>query len=159
MKLLKWLAFLPLHIGIFFARYPLSPVAVLLFSTKDKRYLTAMRWLETLDNDLGGNDDEGWLTKHIKPGSDPYSFWNRTRWLWRNGGNAVNYQFLGCDYSDPTWSGLPDKCDFRGLYVRKDGYWLFRKVIAGVEVFWGWNIYSNINGRCKFTFTTRKYHA
>lgn len=156
MKLVRWFLLLPAHVGIFLIRYPLSPIVILLFSTKDKRYLTAFRWLETVDNDLTG--DTGWQVEHLK-GDNPFKFWNRVKWLWRNGGNSANYGFLGCDYNDPEWSGLPAECDKRGLYVRKDGYWLYRKVIAGVEVFWGWGIYGPKNDRCKFTFTTRKFNG
>jgi hypothetical protein len=154
MKILKWLLLLPIHILIIITRYPLAPIAVLLCSSADRKQLTDWRWLETIDNDLAG--DTGWRNEHIKPGSDPLSFWNRVRWLWRNGGNSANYNLLGCAY-DPN---LPPLNTAGGVCLsRRDGYWLLRKFIPlfgkYLELFWGWGLYGPVNGRCKFTFTTR----
>lgn len=149
MKIALWILLLPVHILVILARYPLAPVAVLLFSTKDKRHLRFMRWLETLDNDLTG--DNGWRTEHIK--GDPRAFWNRVGWLWRNGGNAVNYGFLG----------VPDKFSVYHLkpwlWRNTAGHWMIRNAFKlgprYLEIFWGWSLLGAKHGRCKFTFTTR----
>lgn len=138
LRVIQWLFYLPLHVIVIALRYPLAPIAVLLFSSKDKRSLTFMHWLETIDNDLSG--DEGWKTVHIKPGSDPLSYRNRVGWLWRNGGNRFNYTVIGCKVKP-----LP----------RSDGYWMIHQLFGKVELFWGWGIDSNNNGYSKFTFTTR----
>lgn len=138
LRVIQWLLYLPAHILLITSRYPLAPIAVLLFSSKDKRSLTFMKWLETIDNDLTG--DYGWQHEHIKPGSDPLSTWNRIGWLWRNGGNRVNYTILGCKYKP-----LP----------RTDGYWVIQRMFGKLELFWGWGIHSENYGYSKFTFTTR----
>lgn len=152
MKIALWFLLLPVHISVVLLRYPLAPIAVWMFSTADKRHLRFMRWLETLDNDLSG--DSGWRNEHIKPGSDPLSTWNRIKWLWRNGGNAINYNLLGCEY-DPA---LPSQGK-RSFVKRSDGRWLLRLSIPlfgkYLELFWGWSIFGPIHGRCKYTFTTR----
>lgn len=155
LRVLQWLAFFPVHLGVTLVRYPLAPIAVYFFSTKDKRYLTFFRFLETLDNDLFG--DISWQIKHLK-GDNPFKFWNRVRWLWRNGGNAVNYLVLGCDYYDMRYQGFPSDCDFRGWYIRDDGYWLYRKVwFGGLEIFLGWNLYGEVHNKSKFVLTIRKF--
>lgn len=149
---LLWTALLPVHIGVAVLKYPLSPVAVEFFSTDDKKHLeTPFQWLETLDNDLGG--DYGWVHEHIEPGSDPYSDWNRIGWLWRNGGNAVNYNILGIEPGvNPEFH--------RGLNIREDGFWVWRDYIkfnddTALEAFWGWGLYGIVHDKNKFTFTTR----
>lgn len=150
--MILWVACLPVHLTVAIAKFPLAPVAVYGFSTEDKKHLeTPFQWLETTDNDLGG--DYGWQHEHIEPGSDPYSDWNRVGWLWRNGGHAVNYGLLGID-AEP----VPDFS--RGLNVRDDGFWLYRNGFPisdtkSLEVFWGWHIYGIVDGRNKYVFTTR----
>lgn len=151
MKIFAWLIRLPVHIGVILLRYPLAPVAVRYFSTPDKRRLTQFRWLETIDNDLSG--DNGWKTEHIKPGSDPLSDENRIDWLRRNGGNAVNYGLLGISNE---WAVRHDKPWLWRDYI---GHWMIRKWIKigpkYLELFWGWSLLGAKQGRCKFVFTTR----
>lgn len=152
LNILLWISYAVAHIAAVTLRYPMSPIAVLFFSTDDKRHLTSFNWLETLDNDLSG--DRGWRTEHIT--GDPLSNWNRIKWLWRNGANSFNYKVLGCHYQEPLLSGLPKECDYRGLYVRNDGKWLYRRIFFDCfEVYWGWAIYSPVKLVCKFTLTTR----
>ena len=153
LRILQWLIYLPIHIALILSRYPLAPIAVLLFSTSDKRHLNHLQWLETLDNDLSG--DSGWKNEHIQPGSDPLSNWNRIKWLWRNGGNSVNYRLLGIAYlpSEASWSKP-------ALWIhRPDGYWLIRKFIPifgrYLELFIGWGLFGEVFGRCKFSCTIR----
>jgi hypothetical protein len=150
-----WLVGLPFHITVAVVKYPLSPIAVYTCSVDDDKHLCwPFRWLETIDNDLGG--DSGWRKEHIEPGSDPYSDWNRTMWLWRNGGNWFNYNVLGID-AYPK-SQLPPQES--GLTTRDDGFWVLRDRFgissnSDLEVFWGWGLYGNIQGMNKFSFTTR----
>lgn len=116
-----------------------APIAVLWFSTDDRRSLRRpFVWMMTGDNDLGG--DDGWRNEHIAPGSDPYSTWNRTRWMWRNGGNNLNYDTFGCAVADPH----PMLRKFVSL---GRGYFL--------ELFFGWNMPGPINGRCKYACNIR----
>ena len=130
-----------------------APFAVLFFSTPDKRHLTYFRWLETVDNDLTG--DAGWRNLRLW-GSDPLSWINRTRWLWRNGGNSVSYMVLGC-VGDADWNAKQDRslCYWR----RPDGYWLYRRFVPvgkrKLELFFGWNLFSVKQGRCKIVFQIR----
>lgn len=162
-RILQWLLYLPLHLLVTIARYPLAPIAVVFFATNDKRQLHfPFDWLETIDNDLSG--DSGWRTKHIKPGSDPLSTWNRIRWLWRNGGNRFNHMTIGClddfEYRRP-WQGI-NKNDTH-FWSRPDGYWLWRSFtpLFGrfLEVFIGWHLFGphvDCNKyRCKFVCTVR----
>ncbi|NOV29184.1 hypothetical protein [Methylomonas sp. ZR1] len=172
-RILQWLLYLIVHLAIVIARYPLAPIAVVFFTSNDRRdLLFPFTWLGTIDNDLAG--DSGWQTEHIMPGSDPLSTWNRIKWLWRNGGNRLNYQLLGCPDSvlfRLKYDWLQDR-DW--LWLRPDGYWMLRAYIPFRDVvifengqfcwrltkrylnlFWGWSLFGPIDGGCKFTFTTR----
>ena len=148
-----WLIALPFHLGVTVLKYPLAPIAVETCSIDDGKHLCLpFRWLETIDNDLGG--DNGWKNEHIEPGSDPYSDWNRIKWLWRNGGNWFNYHVIGIDND----TDLPPQQP--GWTIRDDGFWLFRDRFditdeSQLELFWGWGLYGNIQDMNKFTFTTR----
>lgn len=152
-----WIILLPIHLTMSVAKYPLSPVAVTFFQSDDGKHLvTPFQWLETKDNDLCG--DYGWQSEHIELDSDPCSDWNKINWLWRNGGNRFNYEIIGTEY-DPS-VGDPKL----GYTLRDDGYWLYREYFPfGVwplenkklEVFYGWNLYGNVDGLNKYVFTTR----
>lgn len=147
--MIRWLRYLIIHMLAVIVRYPLSPIAVIWYSTEDKLHLTRFNWLETIDNDLSG--DKGWKAEHLA-GSDVLSNWNRIRWLWRNGGNALNYGVLGCDFQ-PFISQ-------QTYWKRPDGYWIFRKFwqITGtrqLEIFIGWGLYGPQLERCKFVCTIR----
>lgn len=133
----------------------LSPVAVYFFSTPDKLYLTRFKWLETIDNDLSG--DDAWKNLRLW-GTDPLSFINRTRWLWRNGGNYVNYMVFGVD-GNAIWNSEQDRNKY--YWRRPDGYWLYRRFVnlplttRKLELFFGWNLFSIKNGRCKLVCQVR----
>jgi len=153
LTIFKWLLLMPLHLLVWLSRYIFAVPAVLLFSTKDRKHLRfPFRWLETQDNDLGG--DFGWQSEHIKPGSDPYSNYNRIMWLFRNGGQVVEYKVLGIDYKE--FQGVSPLNPNHGLSVRTDGYWQYRNIIGPVEVYWGWGLWSNIADRSKYVWTTRR---
>lgn len=153
--LVSWLIATPFHLTSTVITYPLAPVAVYCCSTSDRKHLEfPFEWLETLDNDLGG--DSGWVKNHIEPGSDRYSYWNRTAWIWRNGGHGLNYGPIGID-NDRTTIGQKAQL---GYTMREDGAWLYRDYFQfsddkKLEIFWGWNLWGNINGRNKYVFTTR----
>lgn len=159
LRILQWLLYFPLHLLVIAARYPLAPIAVVFFTTNDKRQLLfPFHWLETIDNDLSG--DNGWRTEHIKPGSDPLSTWNRIKWLWRNGGNGFNYMVLGCP-DDPgfrlAWLNMQNRDD--AFWVRNDGYWMIRTYIPigrkYLNLFIGWSLFGPLCTCCKFTCTVR----
>lgn len=150
--MIRWLVYLLPHFVAVIVRYPLAPLAVVFFSSNDKRHLTFFKWIETIDNDLSG--DAGWRYEHIS--GDPLSTWNRIKWLWRNGGNALNYGLLGCDFHPYDLS----KTDNNKFYQRTDGYWIFRKFLRVtstryLELFIGWALYGPQLGRCKFVCTIR----
>ena len=114
MQKLMWARYilqLPLFIIARLLTYPLAPIAVKWFSTEDKLSLRfPFKWMMTLDNDMSG--DESWKRKN----ADPMSYLNRVRWLWRNGGHALNYGLLGC----PRPSDYPQYRTFTpmlGLYL------------------------------------------
>lgn len=148
--MLRWLRCLVLNLVMGLLVIPLAPIAVAFCATDDKRYLTRFRWLSTLDNDLSG--DDGWKTEHLI-GSDPLSFINRVRWLWRNGGHAVNYGLLGC---------ADTRCTQVAPYYWKnaEGFWLYRRRFPlfgawSFELFIGWNLLGGQSGRCKFVCSPR----
>jgi hypothetical protein len=130
------LRFLP-WLFVILIRYPLAFIAVAF--SKDNNLRTPFHWLETIDNDLTG--DSGWKTEHLS-GSDPTSYKNKVRWIWRNGGNRFNYYTIGVSYSNrPSWA-----------------FWSQKAIplIAGrfLDLRFGWTDYE-LQGRCKFVFTIR----
>lgn len=146
--MIRWLIYLIPHFLAIIVRYPLAPFAVLFFSSSDRKTLTFFKWLETIDNDLSG--DYGWKKEHIT--GDSLSNWNRIKWLWRNGGNALNYGLLGCDFQPYETQ--------KTFWQRLDGYWLFRKFwqvtsTRQLEIFIGWALYGPQLNRCKFVCTIR----
>jgi hypothetical protein len=124
---------------ICFARYPASIIAVWLFSSPDRLYLTRWKWLETIDNTLAG--DGGHQTEHMF-GKDPLAWYNRVLWLWRNGGNRFNYWTIGvADATAPDWA-----------------FWdkVAVPLIAGrfLDLRFGWSD-SSLQGRRKYVLTIR----
>ena len=112
---LKYILLLPAFILVVLARYPLAPIAVIFFSTSDKKRLRKpFEWLMTDDNDLDG--DESWQRKN----PDPMSLLNRIRWLWRNGGHHAAYHFFGC----PRPSDYPASRTFTPLWGRYLEFWI-----------------------------------
>lgn len=146
----KWRIYFIFHAVLVVLRYPLAVLAVLAFSTPNKRHLTRFTWMETIDNDLSG--DSGWKEQHLI-GRDPLSALNRIRWLWRNGANAVNYGLLGVDEPVSVVKVSEDR------WEDTRGNWLVRsyKPFAGryVEKFYGWNLLGPQHGRCKFVASVR----
>lgn len=129
----------PAFFLVIVARYPAAPIAIWLYSTPDRLYLTRWRWLETIDNTLAG--DAGHQTKHMI-GTDPLAWYNRVLWLWRNGGNRFNYEVIGCDAEyRPSWAW-----SFRKAYPLRGAWFL--------DVFLGWSPDSHL-GRSKYVFTVR----
>ncbi len=154
--MVRWCFFLIVHGVITLARYPLAIVAVLGFSSTDRRHLTRFTWLETIDNDLAG--DSGWREEHLI-GADPLSHINRIRWLWRNGGNALNYTVLGVA-DDPAWRiAALSVCPGAYALRRPDGAWLYRRFLPignrALEVFFGWALLGPQAGRCKIVCSIR----
>lgn len=153
---LSWLFIWPFHVSLEIVKYPITPIAVETCSTEDKKHLCwGFRWLETIDNDLGG--DSGWKKNHIEPGSDPYSDWNRIKWLWRNGGNWTNYNIFGIEANKEITPPFEP-----GFNEREDGFWLIRDRFdvpffenKQFEMMWGWHLYGTINSRHKYVFTNR----
>lgn len=124
---------------VFVVRYPLSFVAVKWFSSDDNLTFP-FRWLDTVDNYLTG--DEGWKSEHLW-GTDPNSYMNKVRWLWRNGGNRFNYRWIGVsDSAPPTWA-----------------FWNKTAIplVAGrfLDLRFGWSPEGPKEGRRKYVFTIR----
>jgi hypothetical protein len=139
LKAWRYAAFFPAFAAVVLIRYPAAPIAIWLYSSPDRLYLTHWRWLETIDNTLAG--DSGHQTEHMI-GSDPLTWYNRVLWLWRNGGNRFNYEVIGCSATDrPDWAWT-----FRQAYILR-GLWF-------LDVFLGWSPDSKL-GRSKFVFTFR----
>jgi hypothetical protein len=133
----QYLIRFPLWLLVILARYPLAFIAV---AWRDGLQLSPLFWwLDTIDNDLTG--DAGWKSEHLS-GSNPESYWNMVRWLWRNGGNAFNYCVIGVPHQfRPEWA-----------------FWSSKQIplFAGrfLDLRFGWSDY-HLLGRCKYVFTVR----
>jgi hypothetical protein len=129
---LKYVLLLPFFILMRLSTYPLAPIAVTFFSTRDRlSLLPPFEWMMTDDNWLVG--DEHW--RRIITG-DPLSLKNRIGWMWRNGGHHASYFLFGC----PRPSAYPTHRTFTpllGLYL---------------EVYLGW---SGNEPRGKYVLTMR----
>jgi len=152
--MIRWVLCLIWFAVIWLATCRLSPlpyIAVWLFTTPSGFYLCwPFKWMMTIDNDLTG--DSGWKAEHLW-GSNAASYINKVRWLWRNGGNWVNYWPLGCAYL--AINQTP------GIYwERPDGFWFYHRFIKvtsakQIELMFGWNLFGPQLNRCKFVFTIR----
>lgn len=135
--MLQYLLRFPLWLLVILSRYPLAFLAV---AWRDGLQLSPLFWwLDTIDNDLTG--DQGWKDEHLS-GSDPKSYKNMVRWIWRNGGNAFNYWVIGVPYDGkPSWA-----------------FWKHKDIplIKGrfLDVRFGWTPYQ-LKGRCKYVLTCR----
>lgn len=133
----QYLIHFPLWLLVIIARYPLAFIAV---AWRDGLQLSPLFWwLDTIDNDLTG--DDGWKAEHLS-GSDPNSYWNMVRWIWRNGGNNFNYWIIGVPFENrPGWA-----------------FWSKTAIPlpAGrfIDLRFGWSDYQ-LQGRCKYVFTAR----
>lgn len=148
MRKLQWLLMLPINLILSAVCVLLSPIAAC-FVSDDCKQLTRFKWLETIDNDLSG--DDGWKAEHLI-GSDPLSWINRTRWLIRNGGNSVSYGLFGCAELPFRQNGF--------FYEDMNGYWLYRRPIwitktRFIDLFIGWNLPGSKYGRAKYTSSFR----
>lgn len=149
MRYFQWILLFPINIIFSILCIITSPIASLFVSTDRTHLQFPFQWLNTIDNDLGG--DSGWKEEHLI-GSDPYSYINRTRWLIRNGGNWVSYYLFGCRETPYRQSGY--------FYENMEGYWLLRKPIwitktRFIDLFIGWNLPGAKFGRAKFTSSFR----
>ena len=137
--MIHYLIRFPLWLAVIILRYPLAFLAVWAFS-EDGKLSFPFNWLGTIDNDLYG--DLGWKNEHLW-GSDPASYINQVRWLWRNGGNCFNYWWIGVsDANAPAWT-----------------FWSKTAIplIAGrfIDLRFGWSPEGQKQGRRKYVFTIR----
>ena len=136
--MIQYLIRFPLWLLVIIARYPLAFIAVAF--QKDLQLQWPFRWLDTIDNNLTG--DSGWKSEHLS-GSDPKSYWNMVRWIWRNGGNRFNYYVIGIADDDiPEWS-----------------FWSKTSIplwgIRFLDLRFGWSPEGPKQGRRKYVFTIR----
>ena len=150
MRKLQWLLLFPVNLVFSVLCVLISPIAAF-FVTDDRRFLLQpFVWLETMDNDLGG--DDGWKEEHLI-GKDPLSWLNRTRWLIRNGGNKISYGTFGCP---DAYFVKESKYYWKNIF----GYWLYSRPIwitktRFIDLFIGWNLPGAKQGRAKFTSSFR----
>lgn len=123
---------------VFLLRYPLAFFAVA-FAGNSHILKFGFKWLDTIDNDDLG--DQGWKDEHIIS-SNPDTYINRVRWIWRNGGNRFNYFVIGVPSENrPAWA-----------FWSKSAIPLWPGRFLDVR--YGWSDY-NLEGRCKFVLTFR----
>jgi hypothetical protein len=70
---------------------PLAPLVATL-SDKDGNLPKWLKWMQTNDNTLFG--DDGWKNYHFINGSNT-SWWARTNWMWRNPMGSFAYDVMG----------------------------------------------------------------
>lgn len=136
--MIQYLLCFPFWLAVIILRYPLAFVAVRV--AKDYQPRFPFRFLGTIDNDLRG--DTGWKSEHLW-GTDPASYMNQVRWLWRNGGNRFNYYWIGVrDAAAPSWA-----------FWSKTAVPLF----AGhfLDLRFGWSPEGPKQGRRKYVMTVR----
>ena len=150
---LRWLGCLTLAGLAKLAAVVLAPAVCWLAATPDRRHLRApWQWMETLDWDMAG--DPPWRARRLI-GTDPLSWINRTRWLWRNGAQAVAYGICGASATDPTRDA--DGSWYRLTLTDSAFYWRADWPVSGrrVEVRAGWKLNYQIEGRCKVALSIR----
>lgn len=140
LKAWRYVVYFPVFSAVILARYPLSPIAIWLWSSPDRLYLTHWKWLETIDNTLDG--DGGHKTEHMI-GSDTLAWYNRVLWLWRNGGNRFNYYVIGVDAANPPG----------GVFWYQKHVPLPKQRFLDIRL--GWDISDPKQGRSKYVFTIR----
>lgn len=134
----RYLIRFPLWLLVILARYPMAFIAVAF--QKDYHLRPPFRWLDTIDNSLLG--DQGWLDEHLS-GSNPASYKNMVRWIWRNGGNRYNYEVLGVRADAvPEWA-FERRVAFK---YYKERFFEFR---------WGWALSGPQKGLCKYVWNPR----
>lgn len=134
----KYIRYLPIFMFIALIKYPLSFVAVAF--EKGLQLQTPFKWLDTIDNDLTG--DDGWKKEHLI-GSDPKSYINKVRWIWRNGGNRFNYYVIGVADTDKS----PE------YFWSKTRVYVTSKWFLDLRVGWGGD--DSKEGRRKYVATCR----
>lgn len=167
----RWLWRLPALVLVVLGRYPAAPVAVLFHQVREGRLnnnsATGIeprlpdsrwwRWLDTADNSLYGDDG------HKARVGDYTTYWSMVRWLWRNGGHDFNYRVIGCP-DLPLWREHPTRqlqlmVGDVYYWLRWDDYWLYRRHITisskRLELFFGWNLFGVVSGRCKYVCQVR----
>lgn len=94
----RYLALVPVSLGLSLVNYPLAPVAVL-FADEAGWLPRWLNWFQTPDNSLDG--DAGWKNEHRWFRASPmvnqgWRRWvNRFRWLWRNSMHGFERAVLG----------------------------------------------------------------
>lgn len=157
---MRWLLYFPVMICVGLLKYPLALVAPLFAYPQygavdnNKGFAVEPRlpgWFSLLgtdDNSLWG--DAG----HKARVGDYKSYWGMVQWLWRNGFHNFNYTVLGC----PAMH-MPERLPTDYYWKRPDGYWLYRRFVPVgskvLELFFGWNLYGVVNGRCKYVCSIR----
>ena len=131
-------------------------------STEDKLNLVGIwqRIYATSDNDLTG--DSYWKAKHLN-GDDPLKDEHRIGWIKRNAFNAGNYRFLGVDNNPEFVSKYKNEAGVisGGPVWETDNAFLYRPRFAipgagrDLELFFGWALFGEKNGRCKLVFSIR----
>ena len=122
MKLILWLAYLPLDILSSLASYLLAPFIVLLSESTARRYF---RWFLTPDNPITGDEshERRWAGKPV--------YLKKIAWLWRNKAYGFSKSVIGADTKLPAkvWGNpeVTDKGPVEGIAVwwTVDGYWQF----------------------------------
>lgn len=156
---LRWFAFLALSGLAKLAAIFLAPGICWLGASPDRRHLRApWRWMETVDWDMAG--DPPWRA-HRLIGTAPLSWLNRTRWIWRNGAQAVAYGICGASAADPQRE--VDGSWYRLTLTDSAFYWRADWPVSGrcIELRAGWKLNYQIEGRHKvaLSFRIRKLEA
>lgn len=164
---LKWFAYVLAQASAKALAIVLAPLVCAVWATPDKRHLRApFRWMETIDWDMAG--DPPWRQRRLV-GTDPLSWLNRTRWIWRNGAQRLTYLVLGVNMAglELRTTGNPDPG--RPPYGLKRtealretdtvAYYANRFVPLfggrGLQIQTGWKLNYVVDGHCKLICSVR----
>jgi hypothetical protein len=103
------------------------------------RWLT---WAQTFDNSLDAGVQSGFFHKSSN------TWWNRTRWLYRNPGCGFSYWVLGTTFVPPNWRVVTFEGEAGKFYAESiDGYFNYRNRFGWFAVKLGWKAWNMYDER------------
>lgn len=112
-----WLLLTPIWLFVRISAFLLTPIAVIFFSSPDKKHLVfPFTWMETLDWDLCG--DRHWRSSRMPfLGESCEYLLNRMAWVYRNGANTFNISVLGASEFSNAWRYSEQISLWNGYYL------------------------------------------
>lgn len=149
---IRWVACIAGAVLAKIAAKILAPLVCWLWATEDRLHLRSpFRWMETLDWDMAG--DPPWRDTR----SDPLSWWNRTRWIWRNGAQAAALEVFGAQAGEDHHDESSQDGSYRLTVAESAFYWRADREIWSrvLELRAGWKLNYEVHGFHKVMFSIR----